>query len=69
MEHIYHGCPICHKDVKGSEEHKYYCRHCRVLFNKKDLKISKKQVKLIVKKHIIKRFDRNLIKKVYMNDG
>ncbi|MEM4260612.1 MAG: hypothetical protein QXG00_05230 [Candidatus Woesearchaeota archaeon] len=69
MEHIFHGCPICHNDVNGTERHKYYCRNCRILFNKNDLFISKKYVKFLVKKHIIKKVDRSALKRVYAREN
>ena len=31
------ACPICGKDVKGSEKYSYYCKNCNLLFNKKYL--------------------------------
>ncbi len=31
------GCPICASDVKGNDFYKYFCAHCNVLFDRKDL--------------------------------
>ena len=35
--HISEGCPICGRDVKGNNHFKYFCSHCNVLFDKKDI--------------------------------
>ena len=35
--HISEGCPICGGDVKGNSHFKYFCSHCNVLFDKKDI--------------------------------
>jgi len=31
------GCPICGADVKGNEHYRFFCEHCNVLFDKKDI--------------------------------
>jgi hypothetical protein len=31
------GCPICGGDVKGNDYYRYFCDHCNVLFDKKDI--------------------------------
>ncbi len=35
---IKHACPLCSSDIKGNDSIMYYCRHCNILFRKKDLK-------------------------------
>lgn len=35
--HVEHGCPVCGGDVKGNEFFKFFCKHCNVLFDKKDI--------------------------------
>jgi hypothetical protein len=34
------GCPICHGDVKGNDQYRYFCKNCNLLFNRTDLKPS-----------------------------
>lgn len=31
------GCPICGGDVKGNDHYRFFCEHCNVLFDKKDI--------------------------------
>lgn len=31
------GCPICHKDVRGNDHYKFFCEHCNLLFERKDI--------------------------------
>ncbi|MFH1590215.1 MAG: hypothetical protein ABIB43_06630 [archaeon] len=34
MKTIEGGCPICHGDVRGDKENKFYCEHCNYLYSK-----------------------------------
>jgi len=34
---VENGCPICGDDVKGNDYFNYFCEHCNVLFEKKDI--------------------------------
>ncbi len=36
---IKNGCPLCGGDVIGNDEVKYYCKHCNMLFEFKDLNL------------------------------
>lgn len=37
IEVIEKACPVCHEDVKGNDEKKFFCKHCNVLFDRKHL--------------------------------
>jgi hypothetical protein len=33
------GCPICHHDLKGNDELRYFCKDCNILFDHKDIHV------------------------------
>ncbi|MFH1769933.1 MAG: hypothetical protein ABH828_00050 [archaeon] len=34
MRTVKNGCPVCHEDVRGDAEKKYFCKRCNVLYSK-----------------------------------
>jgi hypothetical protein len=66
IERIINGCPICGSDVKGDQQHKYYCSYCNMLFRKKQLYLSKEHIVAHTKKTILKTMDKRLIKKLHV---
>lgn len=59
------ACPICHGDVRGSDEYKYLCKSCQVLFNYKDLDI-KQQSFVDHAPHSIKGIPKHLLKNKFI---
>ena len=53
-----HGCPLCGSDVVGNEEVGYYCKHCNLLFEFKDLSRAALEKLAKGEKSIIKEYDK-----------
>lgn len=47
------ACPLCGSDVYGNDDLKYYCKRCNILFERKNLRLAKKE---FVGSKIAKRF-------------
>ncbi|RJQ15617.1 hypothetical protein C4573_05665 [Candidatus Woesearchaeota archaeon] len=62
---ILKGCPLCNQDVKGNDKDTFFCKHCNLLYKKKELQVSKEHVEKEVKKKIIATVERKKLKKVY----
>jgi hypothetical protein len=64
IETIKNACPICHLDVKGSEEYSYYCLKCNLLFVRDELVLDKRVVDNLVKQKVAEKItkDKNALK-------
>ena len=65
VEKIIEACPLCGGDVKGNAKYKYFCKDCNIVFTKKELVASRKQLEKHVKKTIVKKVDKKVLKKVH----
>ncbi len=65
IEKVYKACPVCRGHVRGSKDLKYYCDDCSLLFDKKDLIVTKEHLERFTKKRIIRKMNRDLLRKVY----
>lgn len=65
IEHVKKGCPLCGETVKGNRELQFYCKHCNIMFHKRDLACTKEHLEHFIKKKIIRKINRDLLRKVY----
>lgn len=65
VEKIRSACPVCKGHVRGDKQHKYFCKNCNLLFEKRDLEVTKEHLEHYTKKRIVKKVNRDLLRKAY----
>lgn len=55
---IKNGCPVCHSDVKGDKESKYYCKRCNILYD--EFRVREHFVEIIREEPV---YDKPIVKK------
>jgi transcription initiation factor TFIID TATA-box-binding protein len=54
IETIKGGCPICASDVKGDDEHLFFCKNCSILYKREHLAMSVEALRHVVKDKFVK---------------
>jgi len=60
MFKIKSGCPLCRYDLKGNERFKFFCSHCDLLFDRKDIHYAPEETKKLDRteeKEVLQKFD------------
>lgn len=42
---IPHSCPVCRGKTSGDEKNGFFCKHCKLIIRKRDLKIPHHKIK------------------------